>query len=79
MTDKLKQLNDQIASFEKSIADKTQKLKVAQERWEDYQAGRLRAAIGQEQVALHNLKQQRSSLEPKQEKKASAIFYGSNH
>jgi hypothetical protein len=78
MTDKLEQLNNQIASLEARIADQGQKLKVAQDRWEDWKAGQLRAAIGQDQIALHNLRIERSSLEPTQEKKASAIFYSSN-
>jgi hypothetical protein len=78
MTDKLEQLNNQIASLEARIADQAQKLKVAQDRWEDWKAGQLRAAIGQDQVALHNLKIQKSSLAPMEEKRSSAIFYGSN-
>jgi hypothetical protein len=71
-------LNSQIASLEACIRERTVALKVAQERWEDWRAGTLRAAIGRDQVDLHNLKIRRSSLAPMQEKKSPAIFIGSN-
>jgi hypothetical protein len=74
----IKQLDDQITSLERAIVERTAQLKVAQERWEDWKAGTLRAAIGRDQVTLHNLKIRRSSLEPMLEKKSPAIFYGSN-
>jgi hypothetical protein len=77
MTDQ-EQLNGQIASLEAVIRERAAKLKVAQERWNDWEAGTLRAAIGRDQVELHNLKIRRSSAAPMLEKKASAIFYGSN-
>jgi hypothetical protein len=79
MTDQVKKLDGEIASLETSIAEKTARLQVAQARWDDWRAGNLRAAIGQEQVALHNLKFRRSSLAPMPEKRSSAVFYGSNN
>jgi hypothetical protein len=77
MTDQEK-LNSEIASLEACIRERTAALKVAQDRWEDWRAGTLRAAIGRDQVDLHNLKIRRSSLEPMKEKSSPAIFYGSN-
>jgi hypothetical protein len=79
MTDQVKKLDAEIASLETSIAEKTARLQVAQARWDDWRAGCLRAAIGQDQVHLHNLKFRRSSLAPMADKKASSIFYGSNN
>jgi hypothetical protein len=71
-------LNSQITSLEVAIASRTVLLKDAQAKWEDWKAGTLRAAIGHDQVALHNLKIRRASLAPMLEKKSPAIFYGSN-
>jgi hypothetical protein len=78
MTDQVKQLNSEIASLEACIRERTAALKVAQDRWEDWKAGTLRAAIGRDQVDLHNLKIRRASLAPAEEKRSSAVFYGSN-
>jgi hypothetical protein len=71
-------LDAEIASVEASIAENTVKLKAAQARWEDYQARRVRAAIGQDQVQLHHLKIRRARLSSPQEKRSPAVFYGSN-
>jgi hypothetical protein len=78
MTEQVKQLDEQITSLERAIVERTSQLKVAQERWEDWKAGTLRAAIGRDQVDLHNLKIRRASLAPAEEKRSSAVFYGSN-
>ena len=77
MTEEQK-LDTEIAEIEKRFAANTVKLKAAQARWEDWQAGRLRAAIGQDQIHLHNLKIRRARLAPPEEKRSSAIFVGSN-
>jgi hypothetical protein len=63
MTEQVKQLDEQIISLERAIVERTAQLKVAQERWEDWKAGTLRAAIGRDQVDLHNLRIRRSSCE----------------
>jgi hypothetical protein len=78
MTDQVQQLNSQINLLEGVIRERSAKLKVAQERWHDWEAGVLRAAIGRDQINLHNLRLRRESLSPPREMKASAIFYSSN-
>jgi hypothetical protein len=77
MTEQVK-LDSEIASLEAAIRVRTAALKVAQEKWEDWKAGTLRAAIGRDQIDLHNLKIRRASLAPAEEKRSSAVFYGSN-
>jgi hypothetical protein len=71
-------LDGQIAELERAIIARSAKLKVAQERWDDWMAGTLRAAIGVDQINLHNLKLRRDSLAPVEEKRSSGIFIGSN-
>jgi hypothetical protein len=74
----IKQLDDQITSLERAIVERTAQLKTAQDKWDDWRAGTLRAAIGADQINLHNLRIRRSSLAPMQEKRSPAIFIGSN-
>jgi hypothetical protein len=76
--EQVKQLDSQITALEACIRERTAKLRIAQDKWHDWEAGVLRGAIGHDQVTLHNLKIRRASLAPMQEKRASAIFYGSN-
>jgi hypothetical protein len=71
-------LDGQIASLEAAIRVRSAALKVAQDSWDDWRAGTLRAAIGRDQVDLHNLRIRRSSLAPMQEKRSPAVFIGSN-
>jgi hypothetical protein len=71
-------LDSQITALEACIATRTAALKVSQEKWEDWKAGTLRAALGRDQIDLHNLRLRRESLSPPREMKASAIFYSSN-
>jgi hypothetical protein len=78
MTEQVKQLDEQIISLERAIVERTSQLKVAQAKWDDWRAGTLRAAIGADQINLHNLKLRRASLAPVEEKRGSAVFYGSN-
>jgi hypothetical protein len=81
-TDKIttdqEKLNSQITSLEAVIRERSAKLKVAQDQWLDWEAGNLRAAIGRDQIDLHNLRIRRDSLAPVQEMRSPAIFYGSN-
>jgi hypothetical protein len=72
------QLNRDIASLERAIVERTSQLRVAEAKWDDYRAGTLRGAISNDRVMLHNLKLRRSSLAPAEEKRSSAVFYGSN-
>jgi hypothetical protein len=60
-------LDSQITALERVIGERTVLLKDAQAKWEDFRAGTLRAAIGRDQIALHNLRIRRSSLAPMQE------------
>jgi hypothetical protein len=71
-------LDSDIAKLERVIGERTAQLKIAQDRWDDWRAGTLRAAIGVDQISLHNLKVRRASMALPSEMKASAIFYGSN-
>jgi hypothetical protein len=77
MTEQVK-LDSEIASLEAAIRVRSAALKVAQDSWDDWRVGTLRAAIGRDRVDLHNLRIRRSSLAPVEEKRSPAIFYGSN-
>jgi hypothetical protein len=68
----------QITALERAIASRTVLLKDAQAKWEDWKAGNLRAAIGRDQIDLHNLKTRRASMAPAPEGRSTMIFYGSN-
>jgi hypothetical protein len=78
MNDQVEKLNGRITALERAIASRAVLLKDAQAKWEDWKAGNLRAAIGRDQVDLHNLKTRRASMAPPSEMKASAVFYSSN-
>jgi hypothetical protein len=78
MSEQVKQLDSQIAALEACIATRTAALKVSQDKWDDWRSGTLRAALGVDQINLHNLRLRRDSLAPASEKRSSAVFYSSN-